>query len=411
MRIFAVTLACVFLATQCLWAGGHRDQFEDLVEIARAQAGLRILFSAARTYEEALSLSVDKEDKVDTYYELAALYSDDLADTSESISTYLRIIEMYDGSDRTDLALYRVGLLLEEMGKCYSAVDYYEKIIVGHPDSKYVNYALEGSERCFQSNFKGEAAVVNGEAITVVELEGEINRLPMVYRTRYSTPEGKKEYLEKMIKDSMVKLYCREIGVFDDPLVLGKIDDAIMRILSEQFLLREVRGKVAVSDEEIEQYYEEHKEDFIKPEEVRVRHILLETEEEALSVRRELETGKDFTELAGKFSIDLRSNERGGDLGYITPGRTVKVVEEAAFSLEPGEMSEVLKSRFGYHIVKVEDKKPEAYRSLSEVKALMVSEVRRIKEEKRSKELMAELKQKYNVKVVTDQTVEDTEQH
>jgi len=156
-----------------------------------------------------------------------------------------------------------------------------------------------------------------------------------------------------------------------------------------------------LSEEEIEQYYEEHKEEYLKPEEVKVRHILLETEEEAQSVLQELEAGKDFGELAGEYSIDLRSKKKGGDLGFVTPGRTVKAVEETAFSLEPGEVSGMVKSRFGYHIVTIDEKRAAAYRPLSEVVQLVKGEVRRINEEKRSKELMSELKQKYSVKVLT----------
>jgi len=410
MRIVAVTIAALLITVQCLSAGDSREQFEDLVAVARAQAGVGILFSAARTYEEALSLSVKKEEKIDVYYELAALYSDDLADTSESIATYLRITQVFQNDDRVDMALYRVGLLLEETERCYKAVDYYEKVIVGFPESKYAAYALEGSDRCFQKNFDGAAAVVDDQPITVVELEEAINDLPAVYKTRYSTPEGKIEYLEKMIKDRMVELYSREKGLLDDPVVLSKMKDAMMRILNEQFLLSEVRKKVTVSEEEIQQYYEEHREEYIKPEEVRVRHILTETEAEAREVLQELEAGKDFGELAGEFSIDLRSKDRGGDLGFVTPGRTVKVVEEAAFSLEPGEVAGPLKSRFGYHIVKVDEKRPRAYRPLEEIRDLMASEVRRIKEEKRSKELTQELKHKYNVKVLTGQPDVDTEQ-
>jgi len=223
MRILAVTFSIVLIAAQCLSAGGDRELFGDLLEVARAQAGLGIFFSAVQTYEEALSLSVKKEDKIDVYYELAVLHSDDLADTSESIATYLRITQTFKGSERVVVALYRIGLLLEETGKCYNAVDYYEKVIVGFPESGYVDYALEGSERCFQQNFAGAAAVVQGQPITVVELEESINSLPAVYRTRYSTPEGKEEYLEKMIKERMVELYSRENGIFDDPVVLSKI--------------------------------------------------------------------------------------------------------------------------------------------------------------------------------------------
>ncbi len=399
MKTIIIFIGIAFTLTRCLIAGGEKDLFRDLVEVAREEALLGQFTTAARNYEEAISQPVKPDEKLDVYYELATLYSDDLADTARALDTYLMIARMYDGSDRVDVALYRIGNILEELGECHNAVGYYEKLIVGYPSSGYVEYALEGSERCFHKNFKEAAAVVHGEPITVMELEAAIEALPLVYKGRYSTPQGKKEYLEKMIRDRIVEQTARDLGFLDDPEIVAKVNDAKMRILNEHFFLTQVREKVQVNDEEIEEYYQAHRQDYIKPEEIRVRHILTETEEEAESILQDLKAGRNFEDMAADFSIDMRTNEKGGDLGYITRGRTVKEVEEVAFSLEPGEVSDVVKSRFGYHIVKVEDRRPETYRSIDEMRELVVSEVRRIKEEQKSKDLMTELKNRYGVKV------------
>ncbi|MFQ6103994.1 MAG: peptidyl-prolyl cis-trans isomerase [Candidatus Glassbacteria bacterium] len=402
MRTIFISCAAILVLMQSLIAGGNRDRFDELIAIARAEASLGLFSCAASHYEEAMLVPVKKENKIGAAYELASCYSDDLADTVMAIDTYLRIAEVFRGLDGVDVALYRIGRLLEETGQCHNAVSFYEKLIVDYPESGYLDYALEGSERCFHKNFPENVAVVHGQPVTVMELEDAIERLPAVYRARYSSQEGKREFLDKMIKDRIVEIYAREAGFTDDPMYLNRMHDAKMKILNEKFFLTEVREKVDVSEEEIIEYYESHKEEYVKPEEVKVRHILVETEKEAQEILKELGEGKSFEDLAQDFSIDMRTNDKGGDLGFISRGRTVKEIEEVAFSLGPGEISDVVKSRFGYHIVKVEARRPESIRSLDEMRELVISEVRRIKEEERSREVMSELKKKYNVRIFED---------
>jgi peptidyl-prolyl cis-trans isomerase C len=400
MKIVLFCLITLLALAGNLPAGGEPALFEKLVSIARTEVRLGESAQAAVRFEEALSLPAVREEKrLEVFYELASLYSDVLADTVMALDTYLRISESFGKSGKTDSALYRIGRLLEEKGECHNAAGFYEKIILDHPESEYVEYALEGSERCFQKNFKEYAAVVGGRPITVLELEAAIEDLPPVYRTRYSTPEGKKEFLAKLVKDRIVELHSLASGFLDDPQVVQSLEEARLRILNEQFFIREVRDRVQVSEKEMQDFYEAHSEEYKKPEEVKVRHILLESEEEAKRILEELRAGKVFEDLAADYSIDMRTNDKGGDLGFIAKGRTVKEVEDVAFSLEPGQISDVVKSRYGYHIVKVEERRPESIRSLEDMKQLVLGEVRRIKEEERSRELMSELEKKYEVKI------------
>lgn len=116
-------------------------------------------------------------------------------------------------------------------------------------------------------------------------------------------------------------------------------------------------SKIEVTDEEIKTYYEENKDTFTEPEQVHASHILLETEEEANEILAQLNEGADFAELAKEHSKDPGSAQNGGDLGFFGRGEMVPEFEEAAFSLEVGEMSGVVESEHGYHIIKVTDKK------------------------------------------------------
>lgn len=136
--------------------------------------------------------------------------------------------------------------------------------------------------------------------------------------------------------------------------------------------------KEMVSDKDIEEYYTKNRDEFREPEKVKARHILLEveSEEEKKKVKERakeiLEEAKsketDFAELAKKYS-EGPSASKGGELGYFERGKMVKPFEDAAFSLQPGEISDLVETRFGYHIIKVEDKKPPETSPFEKVKS------------------------------------------
>ncbi len=127
-----------------------------------------------------------------------------------------------------------------------------------------------------------------------------------------------------------------------------------LQILTEKI----VASKVTVTEQEIKDYFERYKTNFAKLEEVRASHILVRTEEEAKAVLSQLKDGTDFTELARRESIDPGTKDKAGDLGFFSRGKMTPNFEKAVFALEAGEISEVVKTPYGYHIIKVEEKKP-----------------------------------------------------
>jgi peptidyl-prolyl cis-trans isomerase D len=140
----------------------------------------------------------------------------------------------------------------------------------------------------------------------------------------------------------------------------------------------QMKSRVTISPQDIETYYNSNIQQFQTPEQVRASHILLKTEgKDEAAVRKQAEDilkqakapGADFAALAKKYSEDDGSKENGGDLDYFPRGRMVPEFEQAAFSMQPGQISDLVKSQFGFHIIKVVDKKPAATRSLDEVRA------------------------------------------
>jgi len=139
------------------------------------------------------------------------------------------------------------------------------------------------------------------------------------------------------------------------------------------------KDKVEVKDDEIEDYYEYNMDTFLQPKEVKARHILFklsqdageaeekEVREKATEVLEEARKGNDFATLAKKYS-EGPTKSSGGDLGYFTAGRMVKPFEDTAFKMKKGEISDLVRTRFGYHIIKVEDVKEARTKALDEVR-------------------------------------------
>ncbi|MGQ9495485.1 MAG: peptidyl-prolyl cis-trans isomerase [Thermoanaerobaculaceae bacterium] len=144
-----------------------------------------------------------------------------------------------------------------------------------------------------------------------------------------------------------------------------------------------LRQTLPVDQARIREYYQTHQDEFVSPEEVKARHILLRPQgddeqawKQALERAQQVAArarlaGADFGALARQFSEDPASRENGGDLGWFSRNRMVKEFEDVAFSLKPGEVSDPVRSQFGYHVILVEEKRPRRTKTLEEVQDLI----------------------------------------
>ncbi|MBI5556790.1 MAG: peptidylprolyl isomerase [Deltaproteobacteria bacterium] len=158
-----------------------------------------------------------------------------------------------------------------------------------------------------------------------------------------------------------------------------------MKLLTDNFLTleyldMEVARKAKVEEEEINRYYEENKSKFEMPEKIKARHILIQvkktaSEQEQKEAKAKLEKvlqrvrgGEDFATLATEFSEDPGSKKAGGDLGFFSRGMMAPEFEKAAFSLKPGEVSEIVQTNFGFHLIRLEERKEPVVQPISAVR-------------------------------------------
>jgi peptidyl-prolyl cis-trans isomerase C len=146
------------------------------------------------------------------------------------------------------------------------------------------------------------------------------------------------------------------------------------RLLMDSLLAQE--GKSATTDAAMKKVYEDASKQISGEQEVHARHILVETEDEAKAVKAELDKGADFAELAKKKSKDPGASD-GGDLGFFTKEQMVPEFSDVAFKLDPGKISDPVKSQFGWHIIKVEEKRNRKAPDFEQVKAQIETYVTR----------------------------------
>ena len=175
------------------------------------------------------------------------------------------------------------------------------------------------------------------------------------------------------------------------------MEDVKQDIESYLKVVKLLEPRINITEEEIVAYFEENKDDFNQEEQVKASHILVEDEETAKAVKKLLDEGGDFASLAKEYSTDNATAQAGGDLGYFGKNEMVKEFEDAAFSLAVGEISDPVKTQYGYHIIKVTDKKEAQVATLEDSRAL-VEEA--LKEEKINSEYstwLNEVKEKYEI--------------
>jgi peptidyl-prolyl cis-trans isomerase C len=210
-------------------------------------------------------------------------------------------------------------------------------------------------------------ATVNGSDITLKQFDNELKNLPPQLQPMAQSPEGRKELLESMIIREIVYQDAQKQGLEKSPEFTERMDEVKKKLLVEMDLKKKLEAEIKLTDEELKKVYEQYKEKFKTGEQIRASHILVKDEKTAQDVEAQLKKGGNFADLAKKYSTDS-TKEKGGDLGWFDKGKMVPEFDKAAFGLKDGETSGIIKTNFGYHIIKVTGKRPAGYAPFDEVK-------------------------------------------
>ncbi|MFT3713845.1 MAG: peptidyl-prolyl cis-trans isomerase [Archangium sp.] len=165
-------------------------------------------------------------------------------------------------------------------------------------------------------------------------------------------------------------------GTFDEALVLSGTSRAALtrstreQLTIEKLLAQEVHARVAVSEEQIRRYYDEHAADFMEQEQVHAQQIVVKGLDEAKRVQQQLWQGKKFPDLARRYSLSPDARV-GGDLGWFPRGTMPPAFDEVVFKLSVGGTSEVVSTDYGFHLFRVIEKRPARKRELEEVRQII----------------------------------------
>ncbi len=203
-------------------------------------------------------------------------------------------------------------------------------------------------------------AEIRSSDLAIAEAEVGSNIPPM-------TAEGKRDYLVTYVSDMMlVAKAAEDKKLAEDPGFKRRLAYLRNKLLMETMLLAE--AKTAVTDAAMHKVYDEAAKQIGGEKEIRARHILVESEDEAKAILAELKKGTDFAELARLKSKDPGAAAEGGDLGYFTKDQMVAEFSDAATKLDKGQLSDPVKTQFGWHVIRVEDKRDRPVPPFDQVK-------------------------------------------
>ena len=209
-------------------------------------------------------------------------------------------------------------------------------------------------------------ASVGDVKITDKDVDTILAQLPEQARARYETAEGKREFVSGLAEIKLMAMEAKKKGIDKTPDMKFKMEFMNDQMLAKGLAESAVKD-IKITDEEISKYYADNKDKFSTGPRVKLRHILVPSEAEAKAILADLKKGGDFSTIA-KEKSKCPSSQQGGDLGWVTKGSMVPEFEKAGFELKKGQMSGVVKTQYGYHILMCDDVEGVKQPSLAEAK-------------------------------------------
>ncbi len=244
---------------------------------------------------------------------------------------------------------------------------------------------------------------INDDKVTMKEFNKELDKIPMNMKMMVASESGKKSYLDRLIVKKLLLAEAKKIDIEKDKDFENRLAEIREQLIIESLLKKKLTAGANITEEDLQKYYDKNKEKFRKDAEINTRHILVKSEEEARQVKEKLQAGENFTELARKYSIDPNAKVTGGEVGFHPKGTLLPEYEAAAFKLTKiGQTSGVVKTQFGYHIIRLEGIKPPAYVPFAEVKDFIKQQLLQEKQKEVLDKYIEELKKSAKITINED---------
>lgn len=241
-------------------------------------------------------------------------------------------------------------------------------------------------------------AKVATEQITQTDLDHMLKNLNPQIAANFQGEQGNKALLQELVNQKLFYLEAQENNTENDPKFQNEFEKLKENFMT-QYSIQNLINSAAVTHEELEEYYNANKDRFVSQGKVQASHILVDSQELADEAKSKLADGESFEALAKEYS-SCPSKDRGGDLGMFQQGQMVPEFEDAAFGMNIGDISDPVKTQFGYHIIKVTDKEESTILSFDEVRSNLLRDMMSDKQAALYQNRIKDLKNKYSVEIL-----------
>lgn len=249
------------------------------------------------------------------------------------------------------------------------------------------------------SQTKDEVIVKAGSSkLTKKELQEDLKSLPPQTKVFLASPEGVSRLKDELIKREVLYEEARKKGIEKSEDFKKRMEEFKKITLINMLLEQEIKNMQQVTETEAKEYYEKHKDEFIKPTEVRLSQIVVKNEDDAKKVYERINKGEDFGKIAKELSIDDKTKASEGDMGFFKKGQLNQQIENVVFNLRKGQVSMPLTNQKGISIFKVTDVKGTPI-DFESVKSQLIEQLKVKKQQDWFNSYIEDLKKKYKVEV------------
>ncbi len=242
-------------------------------------------------------------------------------------------------------------------------------------------------------------ALVNGRAITQMEFDARWNELSEATRARYEKDGGKRRFLDELITRELLMQEARRLGLDQSDAIRDKAQRYKEQLILDELLKDRLKAKVELTQAELDAYYEKHAHELLAPLKVQVFLMLLPNFPAAKDLETQVNKGGDFAKFAQRYSIDMKSKAKGGDLGPYRKDLVPPEVDAVIHQLKPGMVSAPIKTDAGYYLVMITPLDKETIQADLATRERLRQELLADKRRKRFEEVIADIRANASVRL------------